>query len=188
MKKEAYYFQHDYEPTSDPKMIALLSEFGATGYGVFWRIIEMLHSNSDHKLPKKKYMFSAIAQQMLTSVEQILAIINFATDVCELFISDKDFIISERVNRNFDKRNEISDKRSEAGKRSASIRYNKKEQVLDFVQQNSTKGNKGKERKEKEKKIGFPPLGGVKADNGLTCIDGLDHNGNPIRSLVNMVF
>jgi uncharacterized protein YdaU (DUF1376 family) len=153
MYKESFYFQHDYEPTSDPKIIALIGEHGAIGYGVFWRIVEMLHSESEHKLPKKQYLFSAIAKQMLTSVEQILTIVNYATDVCELFVSDENYIISERVNRNFNKRTDISVKRSEAGKRSASMRYNKSEQVLTSVQQNSTNANKGKEIKIKRKEV-----------------------------------
>lgn len=153
MYKESYYFQHDYEPTSDPKIIALIGEHGAVGYGVFWRIVEMLHSDAEHRLPKKKYIFSAIAKQMLTSVEQISTIVNYATDVCELFISDENYIISERVNRNFNKRNDISTKRSEAGKRSASMRSNKIEQVLTSVQQNSTNANKGKEIKIKRKEV-----------------------------------
>ena len=153
MYKESYYFQHDYEPTSDPKIIALIGEHGAIGYGVFWRIVEMLHSDAEHRLPKKKYIFSAIAKQMLTSVEQISTIVNYATDVCELFISDENYIISERVNRNFNKRNDISAKRSEAGKRSASMRSNKSEQVLTSVQQNSTNANKGKEIKIKRKEV-----------------------------------
>jgi len=57
--KESYYFSHDYEPTSDPKIAALLGEFGAVGYGIFWRIVEMLHSSKDHQIPKKKYIYSA---------------------------------------------------------------------------------------------------------------------------------
>ena len=59
MSKETFYFPHDYDPTGDPKMQALLGEFGGCGYGVFWRIIEMLHSDSSHKLPLKTiYIFS----------------------------------------------------------------------------------------------------------------------------------
>jgi uncharacterized protein YdaU (DUF1376 family) len=162
--KDKLYFQHDFEPTSDPKIIALLSKFGATGYGVFWRIIEMLHSNSEHKLPKKEYVLVAIAQQMLTSVEQISAILTFATDVCELFLKDENFIVSERVNRNFQKMESISAKRSEAGKRSASTRYqqvlNKSQQVSTSVQQNSTNTNKIKENKIKENTPYNPPLDG----------------------------
>lgn len=139
MNKESFYFPHDYEPTSDPKIQALIGEYGAIGYGIFWRIVEMLHSNPEHKLPLKPYMISAIAKQMLTSVEQIQTIIKYCADVCELFISDGEYIESHRVNSNFAKRAELSEIRSLAGKASANAR------------QMST--NVNKEKKKKEKKI-----------------------------------
>ena len=165
--KETFYFQHDYEPVSDPKITALLGKHGAAGYGIFWRIVEMLHSNTEHKLPKKEYIYAAIAQQMLTSVEQISTIIEYATNVCELFLKDENYIISERVNRNFDKRNDISEKRSAAGKLSASIRYNKSSTNANTC---STKTNKGKEKKRKENNTRareVPPYGDIKPKPGM---------------------
>jgi hypothetical protein len=143
--KEAYYFPHDYEPTSDPKIQALLGEHGAVGYGIYWRVVEMLHSDQEHKLPHKKYIYLAIAKQMLTSVEQVETIINFAIQDCELLQSDGVRFWSNRVIRNFEKRADISKKRSEAGKASANAK-----QVLTSVEQNSTNANKGKESKGKE--------------------------------------
>jgi hypothetical protein len=62
--KKTFYFSHDFEPTSDPKIQALISEYGGLGYGIWWRIIEMLHSDDDHKLPKKQFLYRAIAGQM----------------------------------------------------------------------------------------------------------------------------
>jgi hypothetical protein len=143
--KDTYYFQHDYEPTSDPKMVALLGDHGAVGYGIYWRIVEMLHSDTEHKLPHKKYIYLALAKQMLTSVEQIEAIVNFAIQECELLKSDGEYFWSDRVIRNIERRNDISKKRSKAGKASARAK-----QVLTSVEQNSTNANKGKERKVKE--------------------------------------
>jgi len=139
MSKESFYFPHDYEPTSDPKIQALLGEFGGLGYGVYWRIVEMLHSDESHKLPLKDYIYLALAKQMLTSVEQISTIINYATTQCELFISDGQSVWSRRVNDNFERRKEISEKRALAGRASA------------LAKQMSAKGNK--EKKKKEKKI-----------------------------------
>lgn len=122
MAKDTYWFPHDYEPTSDPKMITLLGKFGAMGYGVFWRIIEMLHSDEDNKLAKKKYIYSAIATQMSTSAEQVEEIVRYGVDVCELFNENDQFFWSERVFRNIEKKNGISKVRSDAGKESARIR------------------------------------------------------------------
>lgn len=142
MAKETFYFPHDYEPTSDPKIQALLGEHGGLGYGVFWRIVEMLHSTDAHKLPLKPYVFLAIAKQMLANAEQIESIVNFAISPCELFISDGDFFWSGRVNRNFERRSEISKLRAEAGRKGA------------IAKQNLAKP--GKEKKRKEKKITTP--------------------------------
>lgn len=156
MNKESYYFQHDYEPTSDPKIAALLSEFGAEGYGIFWRIIEMLHSNIDHKIPKKEYIYLALAKQLITNDNKIKLVIEFATNVCELFLDNSDFIISKRVLQNFEKRQDLFIKRSEAGKAGMQSRWasdNKRITNDNFAITKDNKNNKGKERKEKKKSI-----------------------------------
>jgi len=146
-KENTFWFPHDYEPTSDPKMQALIGEFGATGYGIFWRVTEMLHSEPDHKLPIKPYIFLAIAKQMSTSVEQIQSTVNFAIDVCELFESDSKFFWSNRVNRNLDDRAIISQKRSIAGKKSAFVK-----QMLKAKQQSVTQDRTGQDRTEQSLK------------------------------------
>ena len=147
--KDAYYFSHDYNPTSDPKIQALIGEYGAVGYGIFWRIVEMLHEDELHKLPCKQYIYLALAKQLLTSVEQVSSIVDYCINVCELFQSDNTFFWSERVIRNISKRTEISNKRSKAGKISAESRKKTTsvEHVSTSVEQNSTNGNKGKEIK-----------------------------------------
>lgn len=124
MNKESYYFPHDYEPIGDPKMQAFVGEYGAVGYGIFWRIVEMLHADPTHKLPLKQYIFLAIAKQMLTSAEQIQAIIQYAINTCELFISDEEYFWSNRVNSNFAKRTELSEKRAVAGRLGAIAKQN----------------------------------------------------------------
>ena len=150
--KDTYYFSHDYNPTSDPKIQALIGEYGAVGYGIFWRIVEMLHEDELHKLQCKKYIYLALAKQMLTSVEQVESIIKNCIDTYELFKTDGDFFWSERVMRNINKRTELSNKRSKAGKMSAEMRKNSTsvEQVSTSVQQNPTKERKVKENKVNE--------------------------------------
>jgi uncharacterized protein YdaU (DUF1376 family) len=154
--KESYYFAHDYEPTSDPKIAALIAEYGAEGYGIYWRIIEMLHSNPEHKIPKKKYIFIALAKELITNDNKIELVINYATEVCELFLEDSEFIISKRVLRNFEKREEISEKRSTAGKAGMQSRWASNNNAItngNVVITKNNKHNKGKEKeREKEKK------------------------------------
>jgi len=147
LSKETFYFPHDYEPTSDPKIQALLGEFGGLGYGVYWRVIEMLHSDESHKLPLKDYIFIALAKQMLTSAEQIKAIITFAITQCELFISDRENVWSKRVNDNFLRRQQISEMRAKSGRLGAEKKWS-----MASAKQNLAKHGKEKKKKEKEKK------------------------------------
>lgn len=158
---KAFYFQHDYDPLGDPKLSALVGEFGAVGYGLYWRLVEMLHTDQDHTLPHKKFVYVAIAKQMLTSVEQVEDVLMYAIDVCELFESDGELFWSNRVMRNIEKRAELSKKRSVAGKMSSERRQTTSkistsvEQVLTHDQQmpTSVQQNPTKEKKEKESKV-----------------------------------
>ena len=129
MAKETYYFSHDYDPTGDPKMAAMVGEYGALGYGIFWRVVEMLHADEDHKLPFKKYIFQAIAKQLLNTCKQNLVIqdfdifvekfLNDCIDTYELFRMEGELFCSSRVFRHFEKKQRISDLRSEIGKKGA---------------------------------------------------------------------
>jgi hypothetical protein len=136
--KDSYYFPHDYSAKSDPKILALIEEYKAEGYGIYWCIIEMLHQEECHKLPLKQYIYIAIANQMKANAEQIENIIKHCIMVCELFVVSGDFFYSPRVIRNFEIRAEISEKRSIAGKAGA------------IAKQKLANTSKGKESKVKE--------------------------------------
>lgn len=196
--KESYYFQHDYEPTSDPKIQALIGRYGAVGYGLYWRIVEMLHTEEKHFLPKKKYIFLALAQQMLTSVEQIEQIVNDCCNLFELFEYDESNFWSKRVFNNLEKRSNISEKRSLAGKKSAEMRKisTNVQQVSTHVQQNSTKERKEKEIKIKEKNIspsfeeieiyfkenGFDSILAKRFFDSYSVANWHDSKGNPVKN------
>ena len=161
IKKDVYYFPHDYNPTSDPKMLAFVGEYGAIGYGIYWRIVEMLHESQEHTLPMKKYIYSALAKQMLTDVEHVLNIVESCINDYELFSSDDEYFWCNRVLRNVEKRIELIDKKIKAGKASAEARAEKKNNQINStdvehnstrVEHNLTDGNKLNKIKLKENK------------------------------------
>jgi hypothetical protein len=146
MKKDTFYFPHDYSCTNDPKIQALLGKHGATGYGVFWRLVEMLHEDPTHKLPLKKYIFDAVGSQLQIDPDLVLEIVQYLSDTCELFETHEEYFYSERVLENMEKRDAIREKRSFAGKKSAEIR----QQNSTRVEQKPTKEIKVKKIKVKE--------------------------------------
>lgn len=143
-KKDVYYFPHDYNPTSDPKMLAFIGEFGAVGYGIYWRIVEMLHESAEHTLPLKNYIYSAIAKQMIVDALQVSKIIESCIDDFELFESDEEHFWCNRVLRNVEKRIDLIAKKKKAGDASAAARAAAKaekeeeERLLNIATQSNT--------------------------------------------------
>lgn len=139
MAKDTFWFPHDFDPPGDPKMQALLGEYGGVGYGIYWRIVEMLHIDEKHKLPLKPYIYLAIAKQMKANGSTPLAklsngnilpddikkFIKDCIEIFELFEGDKHFFWIQRVNRNIDKRKRISEDRAKAGKHGAIAKQKK---------------------------------------------------------------
>lgn len=136
-EREAYYFPHEYHAASDPKLQALIGEFGGTGYGIYWRLVEMLHSEEHHALPMKPYLFEAIAKQMLVESSMVEAIVKQSIAKFDLLKTNDGFFYSERVFRNFEKRKEISEKRAQSGKLGAIARKEKEtlQQLLSGAKQ-----------------------------------------------------
>lgn len=176
MAKDAYYFSHDYDPLGDPKMQAMVAEFGGLGYGIFWRIAEMLHADGTHKLALKPYVFKSIATQMKTTSEYVEDFINRCINEFELLTlieaeqstasskrSNNDdascasFFGSNRVNRNITDKASKTKQKSDSGKvggikSGESRRTKKNEAPLQEIEaeQSTASRNEAKERKGKE--------------------------------------
>lgn len=108
-----------------------------------------------------------------------------------MFLQDSEFIISNRVFRNFEKRDEISEKRSLAGKAGMQARWGFNNNTItndNKVLQSYNNHNKGKEKKTKKKKEVLSPSGVFNTHDGTSTGIKLDHNGNPDKGLEGMVF
>lgn len=175
--KETFYFSHDYAAASDLKLRGLMSEHGGIAYAIYFGIVELLHQETEHKLPMKKYIYSSISNLMVINDPDLVEkVIYSCINDYELFIESDGFFYSKRVNKNFEKRDEIKELRKEigrkGGKASARKRLSKNsdkdetkqneakrsktqakvEQTQAKVEQNEAKPTKGKERKGKENK------------------------------------
>ena len=150
--KDSFYFPHDYNATQDPKLMIVISRCGLAGIGFYWIIIEVLHQQENGKITQEAYdnylklyykFDENQGQHVLNTIQQVLF------DV-ELFQKDNEGnIFSQRVMKNKKYRKDITNKRSKAGKVSASKRklYSKQSTLVEQV---STLVEQGKERKGKE--------------------------------------
>jgi len=88
MENGVDYFWHDVDAFFEPKIQALIAEHDATGYGIYWRIIEMLHHDVSNKLEHKPYVIKSIARQLSITSDEVNDVIDYCINECELFGSD----------------------------------------------------------------------------------------------------
>jgi hypothetical protein len=149
MKKDTYYFPHDFNAHNDEKCLCLISELGMQGYGLYWAFIEAMHETSDGRL--KNNLLNGFSIRFNTDKEILLKFYNTAIAL-ELFVTDGEFYWSERVLQNKEDFDEKRQKKSKAGRLGMQARWAKNNSVITDDNTTITKHNKGKERKGKEKK------------------------------------
>ena len=149
MSKETFYFGHDYNARSDPKVQSMIMQFNSSGYGLYWCLIEMLYEEETHKLPMKDYVFNAIAMQMQCKKEQVKDFINFCISDVELLKVEGESFYSLRVLKTIDNRNDIKEKRSMAARK----RWNDASAMQTNANAMQSDAKKRKEKKKKEKII-----------------------------------
>lgn len=144
--KDTFYFQHDYNARTDPKLQDVLIEHGAAGLGVFWCIVEQLYEQGGH-LPLKSC--KSIAFALHVDVAMVESVVNDF----DLFTNDGEKFWSKSVITRLGKRADIAEKRKAAAIKRWQSSKDKQEQCKDNASalQNDAKERKGKERKEDNK-------------------------------------
>jgi hypothetical protein len=155
MAKEAYYFSHDTNARTDPKIMAMLLEYKAEGFGLYWATIEMMCEHNEYKLKHNKITFNAIAMAMLCDSNRVAEFIHSCVTDYELFTTDGEYFWSESLLRRMNLKDEKRQKRVNAGKKGADSRWKNSDAIANESQSDSNaiaKDGKGKESKVKENK------------------------------------
>jgi hypothetical protein len=123
--KKNYWFKHDQNAASDLKIVAMLSDYGMSGYGMFWIIVENLRASSGYQIQEKDYNINSLAYQMRIHPDQVKRFINDCVDKYELFIRGDGFFYSMRLLDDMAQTDHLHDVRKEAGKKGAESRWEK---------------------------------------------------------------
>jgi hypothetical protein len=123
--KDSYYFPHDSNARRDPKVLALRSVYGMTGYGWYWAIIEMLREQPGFKLGLiSKYAYKAIAMELECGEESAAKFIQDCIEEFGLFETDGEYFWSSSLLRRMEIKEEVSSKARQA----ALTRWSKNEE------------------------------------------------------------
>jgi hypothetical protein len=136
MKKDTYYFSHDYNARTDEKIKKLIRKHGMSGYGVYWAIIEDLYNNAN----ALQLDCDGIAFDLHTDSEVVKSVIHDF----DLFMFEADIFGSLSVERRLHERSQKSKKARD----SANERWERYANAM----QTHSEGNAIKERKGKETK------------------------------------
>lgn len=205
-KDQSYYFSHDVTASSDPKIVAMISEYGMIAYAWWWIILEKLASYEDYKLPLKRYTFLALDNELgvknkenLTCVEHVFKqnehvfeqnelcsmcsflFVNSLISDYELLACDDEYFWSPSLTRRLEfrkvKNEELREKRRLAGIKSGEARR-KNEQKGTRVEQNELI----KEKKRKENNIERDTRA-REDENPLSMFDDDEVKNKPIYEL-----
>ena len=140
MTKDTFYFSHDHNSRTDPKIKRLLARHGMQGYGIFWAIVEDLYNNAN----ALQTDYETIAFDLRVDASVVQSII----EDFNLFSFDGETLWSASVERRLIERNN----KSEKARQSALSRWNKMPDDANAMRTHSD-SNAIKERKGKERKV-----------------------------------
>ena len=120
------YFRHDIGSLMDDKLNALVLEFGAEGYAVYYLTIEYLYR--DRGAPIQSRLIKRIAADLKLTPQKVSEILDYATseDCGQMLEKNEIGYFSHRVNKALQEREKERRKKSEGGKKGMANRWPKK--------------------------------------------------------------
>jgi hypothetical protein len=147
--KKAYYFSHDAYMRHHPNIVAMLSEYGTSGYGLYWMLKEMMRESDENNYRLSisgKYDLSTLSKQTGCSKKKLEKFIDDCIKEFNLFESDGEKMWSPDLLKRMDKMEEISNKRQIA----AIVRWKKNDDssITDVMQMDSKSNANAEKRNE----------------------------------------
>ncbi len=150
MKKDTFYFPHDFGARKDPKLIKLFIKHKHEGIGLYWMLIEMMYEQGGYLMLSD---MESYAFELRIGCDRIADLI----DSYELFEKDDEKFWSNAVLRRLSDR----EKKRDDARKNANIRWSKvSEKQTDNAtalpadcQPNAIKERKGKEIKGNKRKV-----------------------------------
>lgn len=152
MKELTSYFSHDSNARNSDKLIRLRMRHKASGYGVFFMILERLREEPEYMSVKDYNMIAFDLREDASLIKSVIE--DFGLFV---FTEDGKYFYSESFKKRMGYKDDKSKKRSEAGKKGVAKRWGKKESEIANATENDsnaiakvekTIASKGKKRKE----------------------------------------
>lgn len=118
-KKESYWFSHDSNASTNPKLLALIRKYGYEGYGRWWRLLERLRDSEEYKFDiSTPFAWEVLGQDLMMNPEEAEAFVKDCIDYYQLLETDgKTFWSDSLMDRMeyWEKRREVLRERGRKG-------------------------------------------------------------------------
>ncbi len=119
-KKESHWFSHDHNAAQDPKLIALATQYGMTGYGRWWRLLEILRGEDQYKYCiTTRFAYSVLARELMCTQEEARQFVADCIHEYELLQTDDEYIWSASLQHRMTFLDNKRERYSEMGKKGA---------------------------------------------------------------------
>lgn len=122
-KIKSYYFKHDCHAHEDDKLIELRMKQGASGYGVYFLLLELLSTASGSMLERNYKRIAYILREDEALIKEVI-------EAYDLFELTDDAFWSPRLKAHIDKLLEYSESQAKAGKAGAQRRWGKNSESI----------------------------------------------------------
>lgn len=152
--KDAFYFPHDSNARRDNKILAMTSVYGNEGYGLYWKILEVLREQPDYKYPiRGKFALRSLAADLQCDPDKLESFVlscctDFADDHGGLLSMDENYLWSASFLRRMERVDDVREKRVSAARK----RWGTTDDANALHLESKVKESKGKKRKEKQSK------------------------------------
>ena len=137
MAKKRQFFGHQAKAMYSKETLFMVKKYGYAGYGLYWRIIEMLFEEEPCVLEFSDLTYEALAEKDFKP-DKVCTFIRDCIDKFELFEADDQYFFTGWVQKEADKVDALYNQKVEAGKASVEARKKKNESltgVPTFVKQ-----------------------------------------------------
>lgn len=151
MSKDAYYFSHDANAHTDPKILKLRMSLGWEGYGIYWAIIENLRCQENYSICESEFMFLTLS--LAIDEAKLKQVLSKCLEVNLLEVVDSK-VLSPSLLKRMEKADRIRKVRREIGAKGGKAKAIgiAKAKAIGVAKDKQTSSIKGKERKVKETK------------------------------------
>lgn len=154
-KKTSNWFSHDSNATNDKKIVMLIAKYGYTGYGYWWRLLEILRNEENYKYCVSDAIgYHFLAKELMCSVGDVQLFVQDCIEQFQLLKSNGKYIWNTSLIHRMEHMNQQKEELKKRGRKGGLASAAKRAAVKDSVNkaQAQVEEIEAKEKKLKEKK------------------------------------